>query len=62
VAEMVALAMVRELGPVLAGFLVAGRIGSGIAAELGAMVISEQIDRDAHAGRRPDQKIVWCRR
>ena len=37
VSEGVALVILRELGPVLAGFLVAGRIGSGIAAELGAI-------------------------
>jgi phospholipid/cholesterol/gamma-HCH transport system permease protein len=57
-AEMVALAVVRELGPVLAGFLVAGRIGSGIAAEIGAMSISEQIDAMRSLGADPIRKLV----
>jgi phospholipid/cholesterol/gamma-HCH transport system permease protein len=55
---MVALALVRELGPVLAGFLVAGRVGSGIAAELGAMAISEQIDAMKSLGADPVKKLV----
>lgn len=58
VSEMVSLAMVRELGPVLAGFLVAGRIGSGIAAELGAMAISEQVDAMRSLGADPIKKLV----
>jgi phospholipid/cholesterol/gamma-HCH transport system permease protein len=58
VSEMVALAMVRELGPVLAGFLVAGRVGAGIAAELGAMAISEQVDAMRALGADPIQKLV----
>jgi len=58
VSEGVALVILRELGPVLAGFLVAGRIGSGIAAELGAMAVSEQIDAMKSLGRRPIKKLV----
>jgi phospholipid/cholesterol/gamma-HCH transport system permease protein len=46
------------LGPVLAGFLVAGRIGSGIAAELGAMAVSEQIDAMKSLGADPIKKLV----
>jgi phospholipid/cholesterol/gamma-HCH transport system permease protein len=41
---IVALSIVRELGPVLMSLLVAGRIGSAIAAEIGTMAISEEID------------------
>jgi len=41
---VVALSMIRELGPVLTGFMVTGRSGSAIAAEIGAMRITEQID------------------
>ena len=44
VGPLVAIALVRELGPVLAGLMVTGRAGSAIAAELGVMRISEQID------------------
>jgi phospholipid/cholesterol/gamma-HCH transport system permease protein len=41
---IVALSIVRELGPVLTSLLVAGRIGSSMAAEIGTMVVSEEID------------------
>ena len=58
VSEGVALVILRELGPVLAGFLVAGRIGSGIAAELGAMAVSEQIDAMKSLGADPIKKLV----
>lgn len=44
VASVVALTMTRELGPVLTGLMVAGRVGSAMAAELGTMRVSEQID------------------
>jgi phospholipid/cholesterol/gamma-HCH transport system permease protein len=58
VSEGVALVILRELGPVLAAFLVAGRIGSGIAAELGAMAVSEQIDAMKSLGADPVKKLV----
>jgi phospholipid/cholesterol/gamma-HCH transport system permease protein len=41
---VVVLSMTRELGPVLAGLMVAGRVGAAIAAELGTMRVTEQID------------------
>lgn len=44
VANVVVLAITRELGPVLAGLMVAGRIGSSLAAEIGTMRVTEQID------------------
>jgi phospholipid/cholesterol/gamma-HCH transport system permease protein len=44
IGSVVALAMVRELGPVLTGLMVTGRAGSAITAELGTMEITEQID------------------
>jgi len=44
VATVVVLSMTRELGPVLAGLMVAGRMASSIAAEIGTMRVSEQID------------------
>ncbi|MBI3890001.1 MAG: ABC transporter permease [Candidatus Wallbacteria bacterium] len=43
-AKLVALSLVRELAPVLTGLLLAGRAGSAIAAELGSMTITEQLD------------------
>jgi phospholipid/cholesterol/gamma-HCH transport system permease protein len=44
VGSVVALSMTRELGPVLAGLMVSGRVGSSMAAELGTMQVTEQID------------------
>jgi phospholipid/cholesterol/gamma-HCH transport system permease protein len=44
VASVVALSVTRELGPVLAGLMVAGRIGAAMAAELGTMRVTDQID------------------
>ncbi len=44
VATVVVLSVTRELGPVIAGLMVAGRIGAAIAAEIGTMRVTEQID------------------
>jgi phospholipid/cholesterol/gamma-HCH transport system permease protein len=44
VAGVVVLSLTRELGPVLAGLMVAGRIGAGFAAEIGTMRVTDQID------------------
>ncbi|MEM6636445.1 MAG: ABC transporter permease [Pseudomonadota bacterium] len=44
VPSVVAIAMVRELGPVLGGLMVAGRVGASVAAEIGTMRVTEQID------------------
>lgn len=44
VANVVVLSITRELGPVLAGLMVAGRIGASLAAEIGTMRVTEQID------------------
>lgn len=44
IGPVVALTLTRELGPVLTGLMVAGRCGSGIAAEIGTMKITEQLD------------------
>ena len=44
VPSIVAIGMVRELGPVLGGLMVAGRVSAAIAAELGTMKVTEQID------------------
>ena len=43
-ANVVVLSVVRELGPVLAGLMVAGRVGAAMAAELGTMRVTDQID------------------
>jgi len=44
VASLVAIAMVRELGPIMTGILVAGRSGSAFAAEIGTMKVNEEVD------------------
>jgi len=54
----VAVVMLKELGPVLAGFLIAGRVGSGIAAEIGSMKISDQLDAMRSLGADPIRKLV----
>ena len=56
--RLVATALVRELGPVLSGLMVAGRIASAIAAELGSMVVSQQIDAMRALGTDPVRKLV----
>ena len=56
--RLVATALVRELGPVLAGLMLAGRVASAIAAELGSMVVSQQIDAMRALGTDPVRKLV----
>src|SRR5579863_10625055 len=56
--EAVALSVVRELGPVLTALMVAGRNSSGIASELGSMLVSEQIDAMRALGTDPHRKLV----
>ena len=53
--------IVRELGPVLGGLMVAGRVGSGIAAQLGSMKVTEQIDALNTLGTDPIKKLVTPR-
>ena len=59
--DAVALALVRELGPVIAALLVTGRNGSAIASELGSMVVTEQIDAMRALGTDPIRKLVTPR-
>jgi phospholipid/cholesterol/gamma-HCH transport system permease protein len=56
--DVVAIALVRELGPTITALLVAGRNGSGIASELGSMVVTEQIDAMRALGTDPVRKLV----
>src|ERR1700690_2922859 len=56
--KLVSLSMVRELGPVLTGLMVAGRNSSGMASELGSMVVTEQIDAMRALGTDPMKKLV----
>lgn len=61
VGQIVAITLVRELGPVLTALLVAGRNASGIASELGSMKVTEQIDAMRALGTDPVQKLVTPR-
>ncbi|SEF64187.1 phospholipid/cholesterol/gamma-HCH transport system permease protein [Bryocella elongata] len=56
--RLVALSMVKELGPVLTGLMVSGRNASGMASELGSMRVSEQIDAMRALGTDPVRKLV----
>ena len=57
----VATGLIRELGPVLTALMVAGRVGSAISAELGSMVVSQQIDAMRALGTSPIRKLVTPR-
>jgi len=58
VGRVVSLSMVRELGPVLTALMVAGRVGSGIAAEIGSMIVTDQINAMRAMGSDPLRKLV----
>jgi phospholipid/cholesterol/gamma-HCH transport system permease protein len=60
-ADVVSLALVRELGPSITGLLVAGRNSSGIASELGSMLVTEQVDAMRAMGTDPIRKLVTPR-
>ncbi len=58
VATVVVLSITRELGPVLAGLMVAGRIGAAMAAEIGTMRVTEQIDALTTLSTNPIKYLV----
>lgn len=60
-ADVVSLALVRELGPSITGLLVAGRNASGIASELGSMIVTEQVDAMRAMGTDPIRKLATPR-
>lgn len=59
--QLVSLSLVKELGPVLTALMVAGRVGSGIASQLGSMLVTEQIDAMRALGTDPIKKLVTPR-
>lgn len=59
--ELVAITLVREMGPVLTALMVAGRNSSGMASEIGSMKVTEQIDAMRALGTDPTQKLVTPR-
>src|SRR5476651_441921 len=61
IATVVVLSITRELGPVLAGLMVAGRIGAAFAAEIGTMRVTEQIDALTTLSTNPMRYLVFPR-
>jgi len=61
VGRLVSASMVKELGPVLTALMVTGRVGSGIAAELGSMMVTDQISALRALGSDPVRKLVLPR-
>jgi phospholipid/cholesterol/gamma-HCH transport system permease protein len=58
---MVTISIIREMGPVIIGLICAGKIGSGIAAELGSMKVSEQIDAMEVSSTNPFRYLIVTR-
>src|SRR5436309_13743582 len=58
VGRLISASMIKELGPVLTGLMLAGRVGSGIAAELGSMVVTDQVSALRALGTDPIRKLV----
>ncbi|MFO1127174.1 MAG: ABC transporter permease [Rhodospirillales bacterium] len=58
VAKVVVVSITRELGPVLAGLMVAGRVGAAMAAEIGTMRVTEQIDALSTLSTNPKKYLV----
>ena len=58
VGRLISASMVKELGPVLTGLMVSGRVGSGIAAELGSMLVTDQIAALRALGTDPIRKLI----
>ena len=59
--RVVGLSFARELAPTLTAVIVGGRIGAGMAAEVGSMAVTEQIDAVRALGADPLKKLVWPR-
>ena len=61
IGRIVSLSLVRELGPILTALMVAGRVGSGITAELGSMTVTEQVDALRAMAISPVRRLVTPR-
>jgi len=61
IGRMLGVAVVRELGPVVTGLMLSGRVGARIASELGSMRVTQQIDSVEGLGQDPIQKLVTPR-
>jgi phospholipid/cholesterol/gamma-HCH transport system permease protein len=61
IGQLVSSSMVTELGPLITGLMVAGRNASGMASELGSMIVTEQIDAMRALGTDPSKKLITPR-
>lgn len=61
IGQIIGMAIMRELGPVLVSLMLAARVGAGIAAELGSMVVTEQVQAIEALGADPVHKLVLPR-
>ena len=61
VSRLISTSVVRELGPVLAALMIAGRVGTGIASEIGSMKVTEQLDALRAEGTDPIYKLATTR-
>lgn len=59
IGDVVALSIVRELGPVLSALMIGGRVGAGITAEIGSMKVTEQVDAIRALAADPVKKLVF---
>jgi phospholipid/cholesterol/gamma-HCH transport system permease protein len=61
IGRLVSIGMVTELGPLITGLMVAGRNASGMASEIGSMIVTEQIDAMRALGTDPTKKLITPR-
>ena len=61
VANLIAVSLFRELGPLITAIILTGRSGSAFAAELGTMTVTEEIDALTTMGLEPMRGSWWCR-
>ena len=59
--QLVSVSLIKELGPVFSALMFSGRVGSGIASQLGSMLVTEQIDAMRALGTDPTKKLVTPR-
>jgi phospholipid/cholesterol/gamma-HCH transport system permease protein len=59
--SVIVLSIITEMGPVITGLIVSGRVGAGIGAEIGSMKVTEQIDAMEASAVNPYKFLVWTR-
>ena len=59
--SVIVFSIITEMGPVITGLIVSGRVGAGIGAEIGSMKVTEQIDAMEASAVNPYKFLVWTR-